>query len=52
MKKKLLLGGLLGAVLVGGIIYAADHIDAPAVTGPGSVSLGNDITDIYAFQSP
>ena len=52
MKKKLLFGGLLGAVLIGGIIYAADHIDAPAVTGPGSVSLGNDITDIYAFQSP
>ena len=52
MKKKLLLGGLLGAVLAGGIIMAADHIDAPAVTGPGSTSPGNDITDIYAFQSP
>lgn len=38
--------------MVGGIIFAADHIDAPAVTGAGSVSLGNDITDIYAFQSP
>jgi hypothetical protein len=52
MKKKILLGGLLGALVIGGIIYAADHIDAPAVTGPGSVSLGNDITDVYAFQSP
>lgn len=52
MKKKILLGGLLGIVLAGGIIYAADHIDAPAVTGTGSVSLGNDITDVYAFQSP
>lgn len=52
MKKKLLLGGLLSAVLIGGIIIAADHIDAPAVTGPGSSSRGNDITDIYAFQSP
>ena len=52
MKKKILLGGLLGLVLAGGIIYAADHIDAPAVTGTGSVSLGNDITDVYAFQSP
>jgi hypothetical protein len=52
MKKKLLLGGLLSAVLVGGIIFAADHIDAPAVTGPGSTSPGNDITDVYAFQSP
>lgn len=28
-------------------LIAADHIDAPAVTGTGS-----DITDIYAFQSP
>lgn len=52
MKKKIFLGGLLGAVLVGGIIFAADHIDAPAVTGPGSTSPGNDITDVYAFQSP
>lgn len=52
MKKKLLLGGLVGVVLAGGIIMAADHIDAPAVTGPGSTSPGNDITDIYAFQSP
>ena len=52
MKKKLLLGSLLGVVLVGGIIFAADHIDAPAVTGAGPSSLNNDITDIYAFQSP
>ena len=52
MKKKLLLGSLLGVALVGGIIFAADHIDAPAVTGAGPSSLNNDITDIYAFQSP
>lgn len=52
MKKKFLLGGLLGLTLAGSIIYAADHIDAPAVTGTGSASLGNDITDVYAFQSP
>ena len=52
MKKKILLGGLLGIVVAGGIIFAADHIDAPAVTGPGSTSPGNDITDVYAFQSP
>lgn len=52
MKKKFLLGGLLGIVLIGGIVYAADHIDAPAVTGSGGTSPGNDITDIYAFQSP
>jgi hypothetical protein len=52
MKKKILLGSLLGIALAGGILYAADHIDAPAVTGAGSTSLGNDITDVYAFQSP
>jgi len=52
MKKKLFVGGLLGLLAAGGIIIAADHIDAPAVTGPGSTSPGNDITDVYAFQSP
>ncbi len=52
MKKKILLGSLLGITLLGGIIFAADHIDAPAVTGAGSTSLNTDITDIYAFQSP
>ncbi|NOT52680.1 MAG: DUF4331 family protein [Chitinophagaceae bacterium] len=52
MKKKIFLGGLLGLLTAGGIIIAADHIDAPAVTGPGSTSPGNDITDVYAFQSP
>ena len=52
MKKKLLIGFALSALLAGGIAYAADHIDAPAVTGPGSTSLATDITDVYAFQSP
>ena len=52
MKKKILLGLSLGLVVAGGIIYAADHIDAPAVTGAGNVSTGADITDLYAFQSP
>jgi hypothetical protein len=52
MKKKILVGIALTAVLTGGIIYAADHIDAPAVTGPNSTSIANDITDVYAFQSP
>lgn len=31
--------------LVAGIIYAADHIDSPNVTGQAT-----DITDLYAFQ--
>ncbi|MBL7870184.1 MAG: DUF4331 family protein [Cyclobacteriaceae bacterium] len=34
-------------ILSGVYLIAADHIDAPAVTGKGS-----DITDVYAFQSP
>jgi hypothetical protein len=51
MKKRILIGGLAVLALVG-IIYAADHIDAPATTGAGNASIGSDITDIYAFQSP
>ena len=35
------------AATSGAYLIAADHIDAPAVTG-----LGSDITDVYAFQSP
>jgi Domain of unknown function (DUF4331) len=47
MKKKrtvaaLLLGTALATV---GIIYAADHIDTPTITG-----LASDITDVYAFR--
>lgn len=52
MKKKLLIGSLVTVALAGGIIFAADHIDAPAVTGANSTSTGADITDVYAFQSP
>ena len=52
MKKKIFFGSLFAAALTGGILFAADHIDAPAVTGAGSVSTGADITDVYAFQSP
>lgn len=43
--KKLLWGGIITAVLAtGGIMYAADHIDAPAVTNQTT-----DITDLYVF---
>jgi len=52
MKSKFLIGGVAAIALLGGVLLAADHIDAPAVTGPGSTSPSNDITDIYAFQSP
>lgn len=48
MKKKNLLLTLLAVIAASvGIIWAADHIDAPAVT-----STTTDITDFYAFQSP
>jgi Domain of unknown function (DUF4331) len=52
MKKKIFLAFTGILVAAGAILYAADHIDAPAVTGPNSTSPGNDITDVYAFQSP
>ena len=52
MKKKILTGSILAMVLTAGIVYAADHIDAPAVIGAGGTSTGADITDVYAFQSP
>ena len=52
MKKKIFIGSCLSFLVAGGLLMAADHIDAPAVTGSGSTSLGTDITDIYAFQSP
>ena len=45
--KKILLAGLVTAAIVtGGIIYAADHKDAPAVT-----SQTTDITDMYVFRA-
>lgn len=43
---------LIAIALTGTILYAADHTDAPGVTGANSSSTGTDITDIYAFQSP
>jgi Domain of unknown function (DUF4331) len=45
-KTKLLLLATAGIVFVaGGLLLAADHIDAPAVTGQSS-----DITDLYVFR--
>jgi hypothetical protein len=52
MKKKIVFSSMMAIAVAGGIIFAADHIDAPAVTGANSASTGADITDIYAFQSP
>ena len=46
-RNKLLLSAFAVATLItGSIIYAADHIDTPAVTGQSS-----DITDLYVFQA-
>lgn len=45
MKKTKLYLGLSLVVTTGLLLVAADHADAPAVTGNG-----NDITDVYAFQ--
>ena len=51
MKKKFLIG-LLALVTAGGIVYSADHIDAPSLTNADGTGNQNDIADIYAFQSP
>lgn len=45
MKKSKLYVGLSLVAVTGLLLVAADHADAPAVTGNG-----NDITDVYAFQ--
>lgn len=45
-KKKMLLAVLaIAGITVGGLVFAADHIDSPAVTNQSS-----DITDVYVFR--
>jgi hypothetical protein len=45
-KRKMLLASLaVAAAITGGVIYAADHIDSPNVTGQST-----DITDVYVFR--
>lgn len=45
-RKKLLSAAIIAAAFVtGGILYAADHIDTPAVTNQTT-----DITDLYVFR--
>jgi hypothetical protein len=45
-KRKLLVAAFaVATAITGGILYAADHVDAPAVTGATT-----DITDVYAFR--
>ncbi len=46
-RKKLLFSAIAALTMVtGGIIYAADHLDAPSVTNQTT-----DITDLYVFQA-
>jgi hypothetical protein len=46
-RKKLLLAVIAAATFItGGIIYAADHVDTPAVTNQPT-----DITDVYVFRA-
>jgi hypothetical protein len=46
--KKLMMAAVVATICAtGAYLIAADHADAPAVTGKTS-----DITDVYAFQSP
>jgi len=44
-KTKIYVAVAIALVMGGSILWAADHIDAPAVTGQTT-----DITDVYAFQ--
>ena len=47
-RKKLLLSVLVAsAIITGGIIYAADHIDSPTTTADPA----GDITDLYVFSA-
>ena len=48
MKSKFKLLSLIGAfaIIIAGVLYAADHIDTPAVTNQPS-----DITDLYVFRA-
>jgi hypothetical protein len=44
-RTKIYVAAAVALVMGGGILWAADHIDAPTVTGQTT-----DITDVYAFQ--
>ncbi|MBI1781237.1 MAG: DUF4331 family protein [Sphingobacteriales bacterium] len=47
MKKIKIISAVVAIIAIaGGIVYAADHIDSPAVTNQAT-----DITDVYAFQA-
>lgn len=44
-KNKIIVAATIATILTGGIVWASDHTDAPAITGTSE-----DITDLYAFQ--
>ncbi len=44
-RKKIVIMLACALIAIGGIVYAADHMDAPAVKGQTT-----DITDLYVFQ--
>jgi hypothetical protein len=45
-RKKLMAAAIIGtAIIAGTLLYAADHVDTPTVTGQSS-----DITDVYIFR--
>ncbi len=44
-RKKILLSFAASALMAGGLVFAADHIDSPAVTNQAT-----DITDLYVFR--
>jgi hypothetical protein len=50
-KLKMLGAACVVAVASGAYLIAADHVDAPNVTGAGPSSIGSDITDVYAFAN-
>ncbi|RYZ20683.1 MAG: DUF4331 domain-containing protein [Chitinophagaceae bacterium] len=52
MKRKVLFVSLAALTVASGIIYAADHLDAPSLINADGTAGANDISDTYVFQSP
>jgi len=51
--RKITIGtGLMLIISAGYFMFAADHVDAPAVGSLATGSTTSDITDFYAFESP
>ncbi len=52
MKKIIITAGISFALIAAVYVFAADHVDAPAVGSLSTGSTVSDITDFYAFESP